>query len=317
MSPFGFLKRLGGDDDDDGGDALERRREQDIERIEQGGLPASAHERLTELAAREDFFTSGLAVSDFALTTLHEVRPVAQVMGSSVYKVGWQRYPWGSSWSGGSITELRTLTDAWNRARTLAIGRLDQEARLAGADAVIDVSFENRRHEFLDDEIEIVINGTAVRMPPTVAPRADGAPRLSDLSTADVTLLHRSGYDVAGIVCATSVTYVSASAQTRRATVGWQRFSGNVELTDFTQGVYTARENALGRAQADAARLGADGVVGVDLDVDVEVREWEQNDTKYEDLVVTVHVLGTAITQRGEHEPMNPGLIVRQGGQSP
>ena len=44
-------------------------------------------------------FTSGLSVADFALTRLERIRPVCQVMGTSVYKVGWQNYPWSSGWS--------------------------------------------------------------------------------------------------------------------------------------------------------------------------------------------------------------------------
>ena len=53
------------------------------------------------------------------------MRPVCQVMGSSVYKVGWQNYPWAARLGQrGSMTELRQLTDAWNHARALALGRL-------------------------------------------------------------------------------------------------------------------------------------------------------------------------------------------------
>jgi uncharacterized protein YbjQ (UPF0145 family) len=312
--PFGFGRNKSDDGLDDAArEAIAQRREEDIARIAQGGLPSAAHERLTDLAGRKDFFTSGLSVNDFALTRLHDVQPVAQVMGSSVYHVGWQYYPWASVWGAGAIFELDTISESWNNARRLAVGRLDQEARLAGADAVIDVSFENRRHEFLSNEIEIVVNGTAVRLPSTVEKRADGTPRLSDLSASDFTLLHRSGYDPVGIICATSVTYVRAGQATRQATVGWQRYQGNTELHDFSQGVYAARENALGRAQRDAEALHADGIVGVDLDVDVHVREYERNDVKYEDLIVTVHVIGTAITQRTEHEPMNPKIVLRQG----
>jgi uncharacterized protein YbjQ (UPF0145 family) len=312
--PFGFGRGNKNDGLDDGARAaIAQRRDEDVARIAQGGLPIAAHERLTDLAGRANFFTSGLSVNDFALTRLHEVQPVAQVMGSSVYHIGWQYYPWASVWSSGQIFELDTITNAWNHARALAVDRLDQEARLAGADAVIDVSFENRRHEFLGNEIEIVVNGTAVRLPSTVEKRADGAPRLSDLSAADFTLLHRSGYDPVGIVCATSVTYVRAGQATRQATVGWQRYQGNTELTDFSQGVYAARENAISRAQYRAEQLGADGIVGVNLDVDVHVREYERNDVKYEDLIVTVHVIGTGITQRTEHVPMNPDLVLRQG----
>src|SRR5690349_17544410 len=157
---MGFLSRiLGGGDDEN--PELAARRETDIARVEAGGIPLAAEERIKHLAAGGTAFTSGLSVSDFALAKLDKVRPICQVMGSSVYKVGWQNYPWSGSWGDGSLTELRQLTDAWNHARGLALGRLGQEAKLAGCHAVVDVSFAGNRHEFLNNEIEIVANGTA------------------------------------------------------------------------------------------------------------------------------------------------------------
>jgi uncharacterized protein YbjQ (UPF0145 family) len=302
---MGFLDRLtGGGGDDD----LTARREADVARIEAGGIPLAAEERLRELGAGETAFTSELSVAAFALSRLDDVRPVCQVMGSSVYKVGWQSYPW-SSWSGDSVaTELRALTDAWNDARARALNRLEQEARLAGCHAVVGVTFEQNAHDFFTDEIEIVVRGTAVHLP-------EGGERtvLSDLSLADYTLLRRAGYAPVGVVTASSVWYIVPSWQTRRLTTGWQRMQPNQELRDFTQGLYYAREMAIGRATADANALGAHGLVGVSIDEHVGHREVEQNNNSRIDLIVTFHVLGTAIVELGEHRPLDVKTIVRQG----
>jgi uncharacterized protein YbjQ (UPF0145 family) len=246
-------------------------------------------------------FTSGLSVGDFALTGLTGVRPVCQVMGSSVYRVGWQSYPWGSL--GGSLsTELTQLTTAWNTARRLALGRLEEEARSAGAHAVVDVTFDDRRHDFLSDEIEIVVNGTAVRLDGPAPDR----PVLTDLSMPDYVLLHRGGYQPVGVVASTSVFYVVPGQRTRRATTGWGWAQPNQELTDFTRGVYEAREMALGRASTQAERLGAAGMVGVSIDHHVATREIDQGGGRRVDLIVTFHVLGTAIAPHGAHRPLAP-----------
>src|SRR3954466_7322297 len=119
---MGFLDRLrgGGDDDDPA-------RQADIARGTAGGIPLAAEQRIRELAGGDTAFTSGLSVGDFALAGLDRVRPICQVMGSSVYKVGWQNHPWGGWSSDAQLTELRPLTDAWNHARSLALGRLEQE----------------------------------------------------------------------------------------------------------------------------------------------------------------------------------------------
>jgi uncharacterized protein YbjQ (UPF0145 family) len=300
---MGFLDRLTG-----GGDGDDPQREADVARVEAGGIPLAAEQRLRELGAGETAFTSELSVASFALSRLDAVRPVCQVMGSSVYKVGWQNYPW-SSWSGdGTATELRQLTAAWNDARGRALARLEHEAELAGSHAVVGVTFEQNQHDFLSDEIEIVVRGTAVHLP-----EGGERPVLSDLSLADYTLLRRAGYAPVGVVAASSVWYVIPSWQTRRLTSGWQRYQPNQELRDFTQGLYYAREMAIGRATADAAALGAHGMVGMTVDEHVGHREVEQNNQERIDLIVTFHVIGTAIVELGEHRPLDVRAIVRQG----
>ncbi len=299
---MGFLDRiLGGGGDDDPATR------EDIARVERGGIPLAAERRVLELASGEGAFTSGLSIADFALSRLDRVRPICQVMGSSIYKVGWQNFPWSSSWGQGSLTELRALTDAWNHARSLALGRLEQEAKLAGCHAVVDVTFEGNRHEFLDDEIEIVVNGTAVHLP-----EGGEAPVLTDLSLPDYTLLRRGGYRPVGVVTSSSVFYIVPTQSTRRATTGWQRYQPNQELTDFTQGVYAAREMALARINDKARTLGAGGIVGVQIEHDISIREVD-NGGKREDLIVTFHILGTAIAPSGDTTPVAPKPILRQG----
>jgi uncharacterized protein YbjQ (UPF0145 family) len=304
---MGFLDRLRGGGGNDEDDAAVARREEDIARIAGGGLPLNAERRIRELAAGGTAFTSGLSVNDFALAHLNDVRPVCQVMGSTVYKVGWQNFPWGSGWGNSQLTELTQLTEAWNHARQLALGRLEQEATLAGCHAVVDVSFESRRHEFLSDEIEIVVNGTAVHLPEG----RDGTPILTDLTLPEYTLLRNAGYRPVGVVASTSVFYVVPGRSTRQAT-NWS-FSANQELTDFTQGVYAAREMALARAGWQAHRAGGEGMIGMKIDHYIETRESGSENNKRIDLIVTFHILGTAIAPSGEHRPLKPKTIVRQG----
>jgi uncharacterized protein YbjQ (UPF0145 family) len=310
----GFLDFLkgGGDEDDATADARRARLEEDIARIEAGTIPLAAEQRLQELAAGTTGFTSGLSVADFALTRLESIRPVCQVMGTSVYKVGWQNYPWTGGWGSDAVlTELQALTHAWNDARARALWRLGEEARVAGCHAVVDVTFDNRRHEFLDDEIEIVVNGTAVHLPEGIG--AADRPVLTDLSMPDYILLRRGGYAPVGVVTSTSVFYIVPSRKTQRLTGGWQRMQPNQELVDYTQGVYEARERAIGRATEQASKLGAGGLVGIQIEHEIDVREVEQNNSKREDLIVTFHIIGTAIAPHGEHRPLNPQTILRLG----
>jgi uncharacterized protein YbjQ (UPF0145 family) len=277
-----------------------------------GGLPLSAEQRIRELAGGGKPFTSNMSVNDFALAHLDGVRPVCQVMGTTVYKVGWQNYPWGSGgWGNSMLTELTQLTEAWNHARQLALGRLEQEAMLAGCHAVVDLSFESRRHAFLGDEIEILVNGTAVHLPEG----GGNVPVLTDLTLPEYTLLRNAGYRPVGIVASTSVFYVVPGWSTRQATN--YSFTSNQELTDFTQGVYAAREMALARAGTQAHRAGCGGMIWMKIDHYIETRESGSENNKRLDLIVTFHILGTAIAPAGEHVPIEPQIILRQGAKSP
>jgi hypothetical protein len=69
---------------------------------------------------------------------------------------------------------------------------------------------------------------------------------------------------------------------------------------------------ALGRASAQAHDLRAGGLIGVSIDHGIEIREVD-NGGKREDLIVTFHILGTAIAPSGDHLEIDPKLILRQG----
>ena len=82
-------------------------------------------------------------------------------------------------------------------------------------------------------------------------------------------------------------------------------FSGrqNQELPDFTQGLYDARAMAMERVTRDAHALHAHGVVGVQIDRSQREYEREINNTTYTDLIISMHVLGTAIVEAADGPP--------------
>ncbi len=82
---MGFLRR--------GQDDQELEQDESLARIEAGGIPAVAEARLKALAEDGSLFTSGLSVNEFALLDRMGPRPVTQVMGASVVRIGWQYLP--------------------------------------------------------------------------------------------------------------------------------------------------------------------------------------------------------------------------------
>jgi uncharacterized protein YbjQ (UPF0145 family) len=78
----------------------------------------------------------------------------------------------------------------------------------------------------------------------------------SDLSVSEYVLLGEAGFEPLGFVVGSSIYHVGLQ-------VG--RWSQNQELQVLSQAMYNARELAMARMQSEADHLGADGVVGVQL----------------------------------------------------
>ena len=301
MRLFGF----GGDPDDD---AKRARAEASQRAVQAGGLPLDAVERLKEAAGR-DFFTSNLTAGELMLTHECGFDPKGQVMGSSVYNVGWQYTP--GSWYPAS-QELEVVTAAYYEARHLALGRLGQEAKLLGADGVVGVRLEIRDFEAGSGLLEYVALGTAVRR--SGAPPNQGEPFLSDLSGADHWALREAGYKPVGFCTGNCTWYQVGDYQTQNAQAGgwmggaWQ----NQELVGYTQGLYDARHLAMRRMAAEAQAVGAEGIVGVRLYPSIEGRDVErgENQPARRDLLIHFTAIGTAVARDGAAAPASRTLTV-------
>jgi uncharacterized protein YbjQ (UPF0145 family) len=301
---------------DEGRDDAERRAAASLRSIEKGGLPIAAQERLAKLSAGGTrFFTSDLTTNEFLLARQAGFRPLTQVMGSCFYQVGWQWLPGSSAgWGGGlrsygtqgETWELETETEAWNEARRLALQRLSEEARLAGADAVVGVRLERGSYDWSGGLLEFVATGTAVR-----SERFDlgDTPMLSNLSGQEFAALFLHGWWPAGFVAGTTVTYVVAGWQQQQAQfgLGGTRYQ-NQEFEDFTRGVYDARTQAMLRVGRQAHELGAHGLLGVQIEHAQREHEVDQGGGSHRrDLIFTFHVLATAVCEldrTGEQPPV-------------
>src|SRR6516225_5103583 len=78
----------------------------------------------------------------------------------------------------------------------------------------------------------------------------------SDLSVSEYVLLGEAGFEPLGFVVGSSIYHVGLQ-------IG--RWGRNQELQVLTQAMYNAREFAMARMRSEADHLGADGIVGVQL----------------------------------------------------
>ena len=222
----------------------------------QGGVPQDAIARLRRMSGEggKPLFTSDLSVSEFVLLEQLGVKPLGLVMGSSIYHVGIQ---YGNFYQN---QELDYLTQAMYHARELAMTRMEEEAAVLGADGIVGVRLNVNAYSWAEAALEFTALGTAIKAREGERYHtAHGKPFTSDLSAQDFYKLFQAGYVPAELVLGNCVYHVAHQGflQALR-TVGV-----NVELANYTQAIYDARELAMGRMQAEAEAHGAQGVVGM------------------------------------------------------
>ena len=222
-------------------------------------LPQHAQERLgrTRGAQGQRFFTSDFSVSEFLLVRECGFEPVGLVMGSSIYHVGFQQSRWSQN------EEMTVLTQALYHARELAMARMEAEAEALGADGVVGLRLHVRPMSWGEDLVEFTAIGTAIASRDGAhgwrAP--SGKPFSSDLSGQDFWMLLKSGYRPVSLVMGNCVYHVAHQSLGQ----WFSTAAKNVEMPNFTQGLYDARELAMERMQYEAQADGASGIVGVDL----------------------------------------------------
>jgi len=263
-----------------------------LRELAKGGLPLRARERLAEEAGpNRKLFSSDLSVNEFLLARDAGCEPIAQVMGTSIFHIG--QIPDYK----GKTAELTVISDGHREARRTALSRLYQEAQLVGADAVIGAHLRERmitmgsRGKGGDDGgevLEFTVVGTAVRAPYLV--HAPGQPIVTDLSGQDLWALAQEGWEP----CAFLFEFCRYH--------GWHVTSGSGgfgELDDAKTVVDAARQIATTRMVEQAARMGAEFVIG--SDVSIKVREVPCGFAKCtrDDLDVDVSWFGTGIRRIG------------------
>ena len=316
-------------------------------------MPESARARLKgmeDASGASRLFTSDLSTNEFLLIKEAGFDPVGMVVGSSIYHVGYQPvYAAGMGIAGGfglgfgvgyaySDQELTVLSEAKYRARELAMARMEAEAQALGADGVVGVRLDAGEYEWGRDLVEFIAVGTAVRA------RANGAafrtrfgkPFTSDLSGQDLRTLLHAGYKPLGLVMGTCVyaAYQNGLEFQRLAGMNWAGFtlsvaSVNAEIEQFSQALYTARGLAMGRMQTEAAELGAEGIVGMQLTVELslsksdrefmsELQDQQHNgppSQQWRTFRVDLVAIGTAVAPlAAEHAIPTPQMIVALDG---
>ncbi len=246
----------------------------------------------------QGMFTSDLSINEFALLKDAGFQPIGLVMGSSIYHIGLQTAGWNQN------QELTVISQAMYNARELAMTRMEHEADALKADGVVGMRLEVSLAEWSEDLAEFVAVGTAVRAPEGEphrifqGPEANSKPFTSDLSGQDLWTLRQVGYRPLGLVMGTCVYHVAHMGIMQSL----KTLGRNTEMINFSQALYSARELAMGRMQAEATKLSATGIVGVQV---------VERNFGWGSHVIEFMAVGTAVTPlEGAHGKIEPKMAL-------
>ena len=266
-------------------------------------LPAHALERLRQARGGQgvkSLFTSDLSVNEFLLVKEVGFEPVGLVMGTSIYHIGFQYANMVAS------QEMGVLTQAMYSARELAMGRMEAEADALGADGIVGVRLEVLQYAWGQNLAEFKAIGTAVRAQDRAGSyrTPQNKPFTSDLSGQDFRTLLAAGYRPISLVMGTCVYHVGVSGLRQ----WFSQISGqNIEMANYTQALYDARELAMERMQSEAEQVGAEGIIGARI---------EEGRYGWDPHVIEYFAIGTAvIPTRPDHVIATPQMIISLNDQ--
>lgn len=269
----------------------------DLEKTASDSIPAHGRERLENMrgdSGHPRLFTSDLSVNEFLLVKEAGFDPLGLVVGCSIYHTGYQLVDWTQN------QEMTVLSQAMYHARELAMSRMEEEAETLGADGIVAVRLTAKHTEWGRHLIEFVAIGTAVYATDRQLSYRTiyDKPFTSDLSGQDFWTLLKSGYRPVGMVMGNCVYHIAHQSLFQSL----QNFPKNIEMLDFTQALYDARELAMERIQEEALHLQAEGIVGVQI---------SEGSYSWDSHIIEFFAVGTAvIPMRSDHHIPSPQLIL-------
>ncbi|BBA95643.1 hypothetical protein RVR_582 [Actinacidiphila reveromycinica] len=275
------------------------------------GLPPAAAGRLSS-AGDSGTWTSALSTGEFAAIRSVGFRPVGQVMGSAVFRIGrsgrfWgyhdcqfaaARYRYRSAARfdapvalSGNGSPSRPLVEVFDRARRTALTRMTAECRALGGDGVVAAALTMAPFTGRADCLEFKVIGTAVR---AEGERHAEQPFTSHLDGQGFAKLLAAGWVPVELLVGMSIGIRHDDYRTTAQTYSWS----NVEVRGWSDLVHAVRADARQQLRAQGARRGGDGIVMADS----ELRVWSETcllsgDNEQEDHIAEATMVGSSIAR--------------------
>jgi uncharacterized protein YbjQ (UPF0145 family) len=222
---------------------------------------------------------SDLSVTEFLALARMGFLPHGLVIGCAIWDAGQASARWSTQ---GRTVDGIAIATAMRNARQAALARMWDQARALGAEGVVGVRLEHEHHIWHGGHnvAKILAVGTAIGFDKSHAPHefanapslmVAGGPFTSDLTGQDFVALLRSGYRPIALATGNALYAIDPSYATRY----WMS-SQNVEMTEYTQAFFDAREEAMDRLVTDLFRMfppghpdAPVGIVGMEIEEQV------------------------------------------------
>lgn len=218
-------------------------------------------------------------------------QPVKFVFGNVAYSIGLGGGILGSIRSLGR-GEVKEFSDVFHKTRHLALERIVEEARIAGANAVVGIQTSTSPLGAIQ---EMLMIGTA-SLHPDLPAQCLSEPITSDLTNLEMWNILKLGYCPVKLMLGVSVYSLGVVDSISAAIKGLVRG----EITELTTLIYEARENALAKISQQAAECGADDVLGIK--------------TYISDLgggIIELMAIGTAVKRADAIKPLSSILLTQ------
>ena len=219
-------------------EAREKRSADWAQALEHGKLPDFVQQRLQDTASGKRPWISTMAPGELALARSHGIRPLGLVSGNC-----WFHY--GYSWTEGHRAGWRT-----------AVSRMTEEARLLGANAIVDVTLKTTHFGRVTDSMDYAVRGTAIRIE-DLPPSAD--PVTATVSGLEFVRMLELGIVPVGLAVGAHYEWLTDGPYGMRADLAgtWV----NTEASQLSMFAEMVRRQALSDLRQDGAKQGT-GVLG-------------------------------------------------------
>ncbi len=273
-----------------------------IEALEEGDLPQYVKDRIEKEKNHQLPWTSDLGVSEWLLLKKYNMKPLGMAMGSSVYSIYddpriflYDVYRSNNS----SVHEVTRLESGYHASYQIALSRLQQEAKLMGAHAVVAVKIKRKRKSRLGNTYEHTAFGTAITLSGTPLPEE---PLISNVSMIEFAKLIAAGSIPTSIAVGVGVFCVFR----KRLNV---LFRKNEENKVYTNAIYHARNSACKDLYRKVRQEKGHGVLADEFIIDVEEFEIDSGGKQYGYLVSAIG-LGTVVESIDHYQPTNPKVVL-------